>query len=220
MVSGKHLEVRCIAVVAAVGLMALLGASSASATVICKETPTGTISTARCDNDYVAKQVFKFKATNPVLTSDLYSDVMCLSSEASVEQANTGGTGTPVTGKVTALTFSGCTETFFHFSCTVKAVGLPFSAEIHWISGTHDGTVEVFNGRASVSCPFIGLNCVFGAAALDMELESGNPARVTTNEVELEMFEEPNFTQCPTLANWDATYVATSPTAIYIAQET
>lgn len=210
----KYVKMLGLAAVAAMALMAFVGASSASATVLCKVTPTG--SPAECSSAYGKKQVYNTKATDPILTATGAEDVTCTSSETSIEQTNAGGAAETVKGNIKTLSFTGCKTVPANISCTVTAVGLPFSGEIHKSSENHDGTVIVTNGKTQVKCAFGFLNCVFGKASLDLTLDAGNPASITTNEVELEQQEELGFEECPESSKWDATYVATSPTAIYV----
>jgi hypothetical protein len=217
----KYVKMFGLAAVAAMALMAFVGASSASATVLCKVTPTGTDPThCPIKSKYANGQVYKFTAVDPVLTStgiDDPDDVTCTHSETTIKQTSTGSATTTVLGEITALSFTGCETVEGGINCNVTPVGLPFKGEIHTITNTHNGTITISNGRTKVSCAFGILSCVFGAESLDLELDAGNPAVVTTNGVTLEMEEELGFEDCPEAAHWDADYVATNPTAIYVA---
>jgi hypothetical protein len=211
-----------LAAVMTMALTALLGAGSASATVLCKETPSGSPPACPAAQTYNAGQVILGEATDPVLTNDL-EDLTCKRSNIKVDIKQTGGAVSTVLATVNDLTFTECTTVNTHTPCTVSVENLPYLAEVHWTSGTHSGT---FTGKsdgngnpgAKVSCPGI-LVCKFSTPEAVLAFNGGNPANLVANEVEL----GPNGgflgALCPDEAFWDAEYVATNPTAVWVASQ-
>lgn len=208
----KQLKILGLAVVAIAAMTALLGAGSASATVLCKVSPTKGVcpSTSR----YAAGTTFDAKATGATLETNT-ENVTCKTSSTSIK--NTAESGSPLPGEVTLLTFGECTSSS-GAACTVTSVGTPWSANLAWTS-LGNGTLTVANGGARVSCGFGFLQCRFGAKSLSLEVQGGNPGKVIANKVPLEMTAEEGFLKCPTEAKWTATYEATSPTAVWVAKE-
>jgi hypothetical protein len=218
----KYVKILGLAAIAAMALTALLGAGSASATVLCKQTPSGSPAACPTAQTYNAGQVVLGEATDPVLTNGL-EDVTCSRSNTEAEIKQTGSATTTVVGTVKALTFSECETVNTHTPCNVSVENLPYLAEVHWSSGTHDGT---FTGKsdgngnpgAKVTCLGV-IVCKFSTPEAVLAVNGGNPASLVANEVEL----GPNGgflgALCPEEAFWDATYTATNPTAIWVAKE-
>jgi len=211
-----------LAMIAAVAAMAFIGASSASATVLCETTPTGT-NPAICHTgwDIGANAIIKGTAVNPELTSNL-ADVVCAHSETEAEITNTGGASSTVTGTIKTLKFTQCKTTVTNVPCNVTVENLPYHAEVHWITGTHDGTLTVkeHNGKgapgATVTCASV-IECTFDSDLFDLDIDGGNPAVVTAEEVPLT---NNGGAICPSTAKWDATYKAVgTTTAIWVAKE-
>jgi hypothetical protein len=218
----KYAKILGLAAVAALALTALFGAGPASATVLCKETPSGSPPVCPSAQTYNAGQTILGEATDPLLTNDLET-VTCKRSNATFEIKQTGSPTSTVIGTVTALTFTECETVITRTPCTVGVENLPYLAEVHWISGTHNGTftgkgVGTSNPGAKVTCLGV-LVCKFSTPEAVLAVNGGNPANLVANKVEL----EPNGgflgAICPSEAFWDATYAATNPTNIWVARE-
>lgn len=219
----KYIKVLGLAAVAAMALMALVGATSASATVLCKETPTG-FEPAICPPaaTYGPGTEIKGTAVDSVLTTSAgFPNVTCGHSATTAVTGTTGGAEETVTGQITALTFSEChTVSITPTPCTVTVEHTPYHAEIHWTPESHDGTLTVESGGkgnpgASVLCSGV-IECRFFKTLFELPVTGGNPAHVTAEEVGLSL---ESLGICPTSASWDATYEATSPTNIWVAKE-
>jgi hypothetical protein len=215
----KYIKILGLAAVAAAALMAFVGASSASATVLCTETPTGT-SPATCPSaqTYGPNTVITGTATNAVLTNTI-SNVTCSHSVTEAETTTTGGAAATVTGDIVSLSFTGC-KTATEVPCEVTVENLPYSAEVHWVSGTHNGTLTVKSGGtgnpgATVICGSL-IRCTFSNSLFNLGVTGGEPAHVTAANVPLSLN---SLGACPLTATWDATYEATSPTNIWVAKE-
>jgi len=219
----KHVKILGLAAVAAMALMAFVGASSASATVLCKVTPTGT-NPATCPTaeTYGAGTVIEGTAVDAKLTASGvgFPNVTCNHSVTSASISNTGSASTTVTGTITALDFTECETEGSHTPCEVEVENLPYHAEVHWTSGTHNGVLTVKshgsgNPGAKVICSGV-IECTFSKTLFELTVTGGNPAHVTAAQVPLSLT---SLGLCPTSATWDATYVATNPTAIWVAKE-
>lgn len=209
----KYVKMLGLAAVAAMALTAIVGAGSASATVLCKSSPskTGVCSTGE---KYPANTAISASAGTTTLETNT-ENVTCSSSATGVK--NTAESGSPLASEVTSLTFSGC-ESSGKAACTVESVGSPWTGSVAWTNGGN-GTLTVSNGGARVSCGFGLLQCRFGAKSLSLGITGGNAATVTASKVPLEITAEEGFLKCPTEAKWTATYSATSPTNVWVAKE-
>jgi hypothetical protein len=204
-----------LAAIAAVAAMAFIGASSASATVLCKT------ATVPCPEKYEAGTIIEGTATNATLTSNL-ATVVCGHSVTKTKVENAGGAAATVTGSITTLSFTSCATTT-GVPCTVTVEKLPFKAEVHWTVGAN-GTLTAESGgtgspRASVVCAGL-ISCTFEKALYTLPVDGGNPASVTANKVSLERTPFGGTPLCGTESFWDAKYVSVGAvTSIFVAKE-
>ncbi len=220
----KYIKILGLAAVAAMALMAFVGAGSASATVLCKETPTGT-NPAVCPagKTYAVNDVIEGAVQQPALLTNDLENVECATSTTRSKVTNAGGTNSTVLGTIESLTFGGCKTEVTKATCTVTVENLPYLAEVHWTSGTHDGTLTAKNDGsgepgAKVTCVGV-LICKFSAEPT-LDIHGGSPASVEASEEPLGIHGGFLEAVCPTEAFWDATYVATGTnTAVWVAKE-
>ena len=151
----KYVKVLGLAAVAAMALMAFLGASTASATVLCKTQltsgcaaagwayPSGTLISASLE----ASATLETTGGTPIVT--------CETGLVEGSTTNAGSSADTVDGNLSKLEFGGCTRTV-----DVLNKG---SLEVHWISGTDNGTVTSKSAEVTINTPFG--NCVYGTAA-------------------------------------------------------
>lgn len=217
----KYIKALGLALMAAMAVMAFFGASSASATVLCKVTPTGSPPKCPESQTYGPHTTIEGTAVNARLTPNgLFPDVICSHSVTTATTTNTGGPEETVTGHITNLEFNGC-KTSLGGGCTVEVNNLPYHAEVHWVSG-HNGSLTVTEGEgggnpgATVTCAGV-LECAFDNTTFNLPITGGNPATVTANGVKLNIA---GGALCPTEAEWDASYKAVGEnTAIWVAKE-
>lgn len=209
----KYLKMLGLTAVAAMALLALVGATSASATVLCKATPSAK-GVCPAGEKYAANTTISATSGTATLETNT-ENVTCTSSSTAVK--NTAESGVPLPGEVTSLSFSGC-KSSGGAGCSVESVGAPWSGNVAWTSGGN-GTLTVNNGGARVSCGFGFLQCRFSASTLSLGITGGNPAVVTASKAPLSITAEEGFLKCPTEAKWSATYQATSPTNVWVAKE-
>jgi hypothetical protein len=157
--------------------------------------------------------------TTATLTSALVN-VHCTSSTVQGSTSNTGTTGSPVEGTITALSFSGC-KTTSGTACTVTTIGINTTTEMPiaqvTATGGGNGLMTVTpdtgdeNPGAHVTCGFF-INCTFQVSDIELDIDGGNPALSTAIAEPLER--EGGI--CPEEAFWDATYEVTTPKPLFV----
>jgi len=205
----RYVKILGLAAVAAMAIMAFAGAGSASATVLCKE------NASPCPEEkrYEAEDTLTGTAENTLITAS--PTITCTHSATTAEVTEPGGEGEPVTGTITALSFTGCkADTIFNPNCVVSVNGLPYHAEVTGSGG--NGTIVVGGASAGVVCAGV-INCVFGNELFELPLAGGNPAKITASNVFLE--KESGFL-CPGEGRWDAAFKAVGAnTAAWVVTE-
>src|SRR5215212_10639560 len=141
----KHVKMLALAAVAAASLMALVGAGTASASVVCSTT------TTPCTSVVANGTVFDFSSNEAVL-SDTFGFVR--NKCGSTLKGTLDNGSSTATAKLTAteLTWTGCT-------ITPAVTTLLGNLEIHNIAGTSNGTVTA-NGF-KVTNPIFGNDCIY-----------------------------------------------------------
>jgi hypothetical protein len=203
-----------VAAVTAAALMALIGAGTASATVLCAES--GTTSTA-CTVGTHTKEfsgTIQAEASNPKLDTNI-AVVTCEKSNTTLSAS--ASTGTPaIAGTVTALSFTGnCMLEGTTTTCTVTTEGLPYNASIEHTAG-ESSILTVTSGtgggnpRAHVKCGSL-INCTFGKSSVTLAGTNGSPTQFVAN---IALNRESGI--CPETSTWTATYSVTSPVGFTI----
>jgi len=197
----KYVKMLGLAAVAAAALMAFVGASSASASVLCKTNvtnacgdawhwPSGTTIAATTETGTKAV----LKTTGGAVENECDSTI-------TGSTTNTGSSTETVDGNVAiaGLTWTNCK---FEPTKTVKG-GL---LEIHNIAGTSKGTLTA--SGFEVTTTLFGISCVYKTGnGLDVgTLTEGAPATMDVSTV----VTSTTF-GCPGTANWIAKYVMESP---------
>src|SRR4051794_37824167 len=208
----KQFKMLGLAAIAALGLMVMVGAGTASATELCSTNTSPCTGTVYTSGTTVSAQL---KAgTTAVLTNPI-SDVICTKSTTTGKTtSNGGGKGVPVTGKIESLEFTGC-QTRSGVACTVKTLNIPYSASIT-ATGSGNGTLTVTSGGtgnpgATVVCATL-INCTFSTASASLGVTGGNPAFAKANAIAL----TPSGGICPLESHWDAEYEVTAPKPLFI----
>ena len=220
----KHLKILGVALIAAAAMTAIVGAGSAQATELCKTM------TTPCSNANMYKPGTNIGAmlvtgTNAVLSSSI-DTVTCTASTVSGVTTGTGGSGTTaVTGTISALTFTGCTDSFGN-TCTVTEKYLPSGATVTGGSVETPSTFS-FNitgkAGANVKCGSL-INCNFfleskslagtnnGTGATE---ESKVMPWIKANGITLSHETGQGFL-CPSTSTWTANYEVTEPTPLVV----
>jgi hypothetical protein len=201
----KYLKMLGLAVVAA-ALMALAGAGTVSATVLCKNN----LNTETCSEPYAigTKGTASLeKGTSAVLT-DTEGETLDTCKESTVTGVlKSQGSGKPALSELSTITWSGCT-----FPTTTTNPG---RGELNWIKGTDNGTLTTYETTATINTVLFG-SCSYGVGAgTDMGTTvGGNPGSLTVNTV---LKKISGAFVCPETTKFTAKYVATSPTAGWVS---
>ncbi len=197
----RYLKILGLAAVAATAFVAIVGAGSASATVLCSTTadpcPAGQKWPVNTTLDW---SLTPGTSANQVDTEGETLDT-CNSSTMKWVITNAGSSVETVTGTDEETTFGTCT-----FSTKTLKLG---KWEVHKIAGTSNGTVTS-DGTTETTINIIFASCVYGVTpGTDLgEITEGNPPVLHINAVTEE------FTSnalCPDTDRWTATYTLTSP---------
>ncbi|HEY7949736.1 MAG TPA: hypothetical protein VID51_02760 [Solirubrobacterales bacterium] len=169
----KLIKMFGLAALAAVATMALVGATSASATTtqLCP-THTGLI----CGVVNV-HQVLKAGTVGELLA---LIDVLCLSF---LVEATASGLGNPQQIHATSQTFGGCGTGSTHNNCTVTVQEQPLSNLLK--TGLDQGVLTATNGRTRLVCSNIGLDCVYDLEGIEFNVGAGHLTATETVTTEL-----------------------------------
>jgi len=207
----KQFKMLGLAAIAALGLMVMVGAGTASATELCSTNTSPCTGTVYTSGTAVSAQL---KAGTTALLTNTISNVICQKSTTAGKTTSSGGKGLAVTGTIESLTFTEC-KTASGVACTVKAVNLPYSASIT-ATGSGNGTLTVTKDLsgdpgATVECATL-INCTFSTASASLGVTGGNPAIAKANGIAL----TPKGLTCPLESHWDAEYEVTAPKPLSI----
>ncbi|MGN6276139.1 MAG: hypothetical protein ACTHNP_09475 [Solirubrobacterales bacterium] len=209
----KHLKASGLVAMAAMALMAILGAGSASATTICTQTETP----CAAGNQYTTTQDNIIEASLETGSTATWKGTggtvedTCTSSGIKGEITNAGSSTTTVKIKVTETTFGGCkdpTSANNAATCTI---------EVHNIVNTDNGTptasgctLTILEGGGTVTCRYgYGNETHLGI------LTGGAMGTIDINAV-LVKIDTSSFL-CPETEVLEAKYTMTKPTdALYV----
>lgn len=197
----KHVKMLVLAAVAAGALMAVIGAGTASATVLCSTTvetcPTAQKWPFGMTLDFSISSGSSAKLTQ---TNGEAIDT-CTVSTVKGTITNTGSAFETVSGPVDSMTWENCT-----FPTKTLAVG---NLEVHRIAGTSNGTVTAYGTfEVTVNTVFFG-SCAFsfGPGISIGDLKEGKPATFAANAVSTKVA---GGAACPVTAKWSANYTLTT----------
>ena len=188
---------------AAIALLAIMGAGTASADSFCRD------AVSPCHEGYGPSTPFTAITKSAVLKGTGF-EVICASNLAGASTSYLEE-GKGVTGKITSLTFSGCTGT----CATSNASSIPYNVlALATKSGNGTATVssggEGTPGLALTGCTGTKQTCTYSTSQIPMEFEGGNGGgeasnpKLTMNSVALAKTSGP----CPATANLTAKYIA------------
>ena len=200
-----------------IGLVALaisavmaLSASTASATVFCKNN----MSTEACTEKYEAGTVglSSLKAGTTAILETLSGTVLdtCTGSSAEETLQNEGSATTTVTAKipVSSLKWGTCTKTTDTLSGG--------EGEIHWIAGTDNGTITAKGFEVTANTIFGSCTYGLGSEMKDWgTIFGGAPGKFVANAIVTKIA---GVGTCPAEVRVTGEYVNTKPEAGYIAK--
>jgi len=199
----RYLKLLGLAAIAAAALTAIVGAGSASATVLCSTT----IDPCPAGQDWPVGSTLDWSVPSGgsilgVTTGGETLDT-CTGSTVKWKQTTTGSSTSTVTGVDEETTFTGCTF-------PTKTLKLA-NTEIHKIAGTSNGTVTADGlTEVTINTVFFG-SCIYGvtSGASLGDITEGNPATLHLNAVTHRL--SGSNIVCPETDRWTGTYVLTSP---------
>jgi hypothetical protein len=187
----------------AMALMAFAGVGSASATTLDDGNgnmlPAGT----RIHADMVGSAELTDTSGNPLDT--------CTGGTVEGTTTNTGSASETVKGHITAagLLWGTCTA---EETLTDEGGEL----EIHWISGTHNGTLTAKGFTVTVK--IFGVKCIYGAGAVtDLGTLTGSDTDPVM-DIHAVVFESGGKFLCPDTGFWNATYTVTDPKGLTVTE--
>jgi len=221
----KYVKMLGLAAVAAAALMAFVGASSASATVLCETPGTGSPTGTTCPEAWgvgAGDAIHAVSEGNLVLTTGSeFTQITCKKGTVTGTVVTEGSATETVkadSAKAGDLTWEECSTP--NGACTVSTVAAG-TLEIHWIEGTHNGTVTGNNTIVTSECNSIfgKIHCIYKAANEDLgTLTGGETATADFESTPINI--EPTSNLCPKEPKWDAKYVVTQPDALYVTGHT
>ena len=201
----KYVKMLGLAAIAAAALMAFVGASTASATVLCKNNS----NTTTCSEPWGAVTV-KAEQTKTIKLDTTFKTVEC--GKSTIEgPASAGSSTTTVSGPIEAskLTWGEC-------NCTVNTIK-GGTLEVHSVAGTDNGTLTSNGAEVTVSCSTIfgNVHCIYVTENDDMgTLVGGNPA---TFEGSVSVRRLPTSGLCSEEATWTPAYKVTAPAPLFVS---
>jgi hypothetical protein len=191
----KYVKMLGLAAVAAAALMAFVGASSASATVL--TSPKGTV--VKTGTTITAKA----EGTTTLTTSFL--NITCNASE--VSGPTTNESGTTVNGEVKTLTFTSC-------NCPVTVIKKGTLAIA--LTTAPNGSLQSTGAEVTVNCSTIfgTIHCIYVTNKTNLGTLTGSSTTGATATMDISSADIPRLSTsglCDETANWDAKYEVTSP---------
>ena len=214
----KYLKMVGLAAVAAMALMAFLGAGSAAGAVLCKT------DTDPCEagQDLAAGDSLTFSLKSVVVLKAAFSQVKCGSSHLGTKITNTGGKGKEVDAEVTefSLTECKCGERTAHITTTSTGSLRIDSA----------GTVTSVDTRTTMNCTGLA-SCIYGTVSGGTDIDTFTDSTDTGSAAELDGSATLTWSSgtgdsgqfiCAGFgdtATWTASYQVTSPKTLYLSNE-
>ena len=223
----KYVKMLGLAAVTAAALMALIGASTASATDLCKTEgiKNGGVTGTTCPLGWAMNTGDELHAVNEgvVKLTTTYKNIECKKSTVTGKLENEGAEKERVTLEVTpnGLTFEEC-------NCEVVVVN-PGTLEVEWIEATHNG--KLFNHGAEVTATcnsvFGNVHCIYSTGAgTELGIVTGSSSATVGGKTATIDINEANIPRlatnalCAEKAKWDAKYEITTPDFLNVAGET
>jgi hypothetical protein len=191
--------------IAAIALTALVGATTASATVLCKNN----LNTEKCSERYPVGTEFKTHLTGTAVMTTSFKNISCAEASGEGKLESEGSSTETPWGKGTG-TYGNC-------NCEVKVLATG-TLEVHHIAGTDNGTVTFKNTAVTASCATIfgSVHCIYTTEATDLgTLTSGSPANADFEGANIPRLATNGL--CAEKANLDATFEITTPNPLYVA---
>lgn len=194
----KHIKMLGLAAIAALGLMAFVGAGTASATTLSTDSA-GTVKYG------VGTEIHStLEAGTSAELLDTSGGLIATCTESTTKGSIETATGTWVGGKISSLTWGGCSQ-----PTKTLAAG---SLEIMQTSGDAG---EVVGKASEVTLSVFGVSCVYGTKeGTKLGTITGGEAPKLAIEATLPRISGGFL--CPSTGVWHAHYIVTSPHALHV----
>jgi hypothetical protein len=221
----RYVKMWGFAALAAAALMAFVGASSASATVLCQTPGTGSTTGTECPAGWAyfgGTEIHAVSQGSVVLTTGQeYNEFSCKHSTMTAFSQNEGSATETVGGSIEYknLTWEECAPPIGSFCTILTTRG--GSLEIHWIEGSLNGTLISNGAEITSNCNSIfgKIHCIFVTNHEKIgTLTGGNPATIDIEGFPSQQMATSSL--CPAGPTLDAKYEITSPTSLYVAEGT
>ena len=222
----KYVKILGLAAVATAALMAFVGASPASATVLCKEPGTGSTTGTTCPplKAYSAETEIHAvsEGSTTYTTGSEFTEITCKKSTVSGKTENEGSATETVKFKIEKFFLEECSTP--NGACTMTTI-TSGTLEIHWIEGTHNGTITVSGTEITSSCNSIfgNIHCIYAAEGKHLGRLTGGvmsegKATADIESASVNLLSTSGL--CPSEPKWDTKYEITSPKPLYVAGHT
>jgi len=203
----KYLKILGLAAVAAMALMAFAG--SASATVL---RSTSGILPAGTEIDASLKA-----GTSASLTDTAgHTLVTCTASTVKGKTANAGSATETVKGTVEKANLTFGTETT---KCTVTVTTTEGGElEIHWISGTTNGTLTAKGFKIDINTVLFGVCTYIAGEGIDLGTLTGSTTGEATMDINAVVKLVSGGGICEPTAKWVGTYTVTTPKPLWVEE--
>jgi hypothetical protein len=211
----KNLKMLGLAAIAALGLMAFVGAGTASATTLSTDAA-GTVKYG------VGTEISSsLKAETSALLETTAGEKIATCTTSSVGGKITTATGTWVTGTLESLTWGdpegkNCSQPTKSL-VTEEVEGKKYYGKLEIMkTGADEG--EVVGKNSSVTLSVFGVSCVYGTSAEGNKLgtvKGGEAPELVINAV---LPKKEGGFLCPSSGRWTATYIVTTPHALHVVE--
>jgi hypothetical protein len=197
----KHLKMLGLAAIAALGLMAFVGAGTASATTLSTDAA-GTIKYA-VGTEIHSSLKPETSATLNTTSGSLIATCTSSTTKGKIEGSNTGAT---VGGKISVLEWGGCSQTTDNLALGSLSIKK---------TGSDEG--EVIGSGSEVTLGVFGVSCVYGTGEGTKlgTLKGGEAPELSINAA---LPKISGGFLCPGSGTWVAKYTVTSPHALHIVE--
>ncbi|MGN6275766.1 MAG: hypothetical protein ACTHNP_07530 [Solirubrobacterales bacterium] len=210
----KVLKLLTFVVGVGIALVALLGANSASATVLCTQTETP----CSAANKYTTTQDNEIEASLEAGTTTVVRNTegsihdTCTSSSLKGHITNAGGSTSTVVWSITELTFRECTNT------TTANNAAACELEAHRITGTDNATATVKGCTWTIT--EFGVTCHYGAGnGIDLGIVTGGTMGTIDVNAVINAIDNSSLL-CPVTSVLEAKYTVTKPAGgLYVEPE-
>jgi hypothetical protein len=198
----KQMKMLVLALVLAAVLMAIIGAGTSSATMLCNS------NTTPCSNLVTINTVVDLESTSSHVFKPGFATVKCEKSEIAWKLESQSETGGAAKGAATGLTFAECDATV-----VVLQKG---SLQIAHTAGTMNGTVS--SEGLLIELATGGIKCKYGTPTLRAigSITGGSPATV---KVEAQLVKVEGGALCVNPATWTGNYSVGFPNPLYISDK-